>query len=816
MSTIQSAIHKIGICLIVVIVVVGFAVPCRAAHPIMSQMGPTGVVSQYLHDWTVTGYASAYRDVTATVEVSSLSTVGSEVVAQALVAVTMTLREESVSDIPTIRGMLSVLGMTHYDPSVSFAAQLPASEEGLTEQQQTQARVQLGDWYDELSGYINTPFTGYLDLTLTGKLLVDGSLDGSSVQLFMADGPDLVPAEGVLPRPATEREQEGVAHMQEILQETTVADVSPSVADTYNRTYTYNHLVASAYASHYTSNAKLDGYYDPITKTSYNVIPWNRTEYPYSVNLATSGGDCIDYVSQALHAGGLPEDAVWYHYAPEWARLSRFLLYMAPVLVPSTYGWASAGALLVWVETPGDSTTASNVGMITRNDGTTHTYSCHTNDWKDRIFMGTEDNFLYYVIKGTYTMTYTAGAGGWISGTTPQFVAQGASGTPVTAVPYHGYHFVKWTLYNGTELPLESTANPRKDLNATGDITVTATFAGNTGTVSISSGGHGTVSPTSVSQTYGATGTTIKATPASGYHFVSWSATLNPTYVSIANSNSASTTITTTSLMPQSGTATITATFAEGPISSLITHYYSSILCRFPDEPGRVRWVNEITRVQSLGIDVKEGFIALARVFLTSPEYLAKGTSDAAYVTDLYETFFNRTPAPSEVTYWTGLMTAGMSRDITLNWFVYSPECTAYITSVLGSSVTRPENNLVNDLYRGFLNRLPDTVGFNAKLATMRIAQASDAAAVRSTTLAIALNFMTGPEYALRARTNAQFIEDCYNGILRRGALPAEIQGWMNLLTNGATRTQVLTGFVNSPEFQARVQHIIDAGPFIP
>jgi hypothetical protein len=260
----------------------------------------------------------------------------------------------------------------------------------------------------------------------------------------------------------------------------------------------------------------------------------------------------------------------------------------------------------------------------------------------------------------------------------------------------------------------------------------------------------------------------------------------------------------------------VTASFTEGPVSSLITHYYDSILGRSPDEPGRLYWVGEITRVQSLGIDVREGFIALARVFVNSSEYLAKGTSDAAYITDLYETFFNRTPSGPEVTYWTDLMTAGMSRDIALNWFVYSPEYATYMTGVLGSTPTRPENNLVNDLYRGFLNRLPDTTGFNVQLAVMRIAQASDAAAVRSTTLAIALNFMTGPEYALRARTNTQFIEDCYNGILRRGALPTEIQAWVDLLTGGATRTEVLTGFVNSPEFQARVDQVIAAGPFVP
>ncbi len=35
----------------------------------------------------------------------------------------------------------------------------------------------------------------------------------------------------------------------------------------------------------------------------------------------------------------------------------------------------------------------------------------------------------------TYTLTYTAGSGGTITGTSPQTVDHGASGTAVTAVP---------------------------------------------------------------------------------------------------------------------------------------------------------------------------------------------------------------------------------------------------------------------------------------------------------------------------------------------------------------------------------------------
>jgi len=74
----------------------------------------------------------------------------------------------------------------------------------------------------------------------------------------------------------------------------------------------------------------------------------------------------------------------------------------------------------------------------------------------------------------TYTLTYTAGAGGSITGTSPQTVDSGADGSAVTAVPDTGYHFVDWSD--------SSTDNPRTDTNVTADINVTANFAVNTAT----------------------------------------------------------------------------------------------------------------------------------------------------------------------------------------------------------------------------------------------------------------------------------------------------------------------------------------------
>ena len=116
----------------------------------------------------------------------------------------------------------------------------------------------------------------------------------------------------------------------------------------------------------------------------------------------------------------------------------------------------------------------------------------------------------------TYTLTYTAGANGTISGTTPQTVASGGTGTAVTAVPSSGYKFASWS--DGI-----ATAT-RTDTNVTANISVTASFVPNTYTLTYTANAHGSITG-SASQTVsaGSAGTAVTAVPDTGYHFISWS-----------------------------------------------------------------------------------------------------------------------------------------------------------------------------------------------------------------------------------------------------------------------------------------------------
>ncbi len=85
----------------------------------------------------------------------------------------------------------------------------------------------------------------------------------------------------------------------------------------------------------------------------------------------------------------------------------------------------------------------------------------------------------------SFTLTYAAGAHGSISGACPRRVTYGGDGTAVTAVPATGYHFVKWSD--------NKTANPRTDTNVTADLSVSASFAIDTFTLTYTAGAHGSI-----------------------------------------------------------------------------------------------------------------------------------------------------------------------------------------------------------------------------------------------------------------------------------------------------------------------------------
>jgi hypothetical protein len=245
---------------------------------------------------------------------------------------------------------------------------------------------------------------------------------------------------------------------------------------------------------------------------------------------------------------------------------------------------------------------------------------------------------------------------------------------------------------------------------------------------------------------------------------------------------------------------------------SLVTHYYRSILRRAPDGGGKAFWESEATRMSGLGANVNETWFAMATFFYFSGEYTAFGRNDTEFVTDLYNTFFNRGPDAGGLAFWTGQIAAGMPREIVLVSFMFSTEFQTFTQGIFGNTAARKEVDTVVDFYRGVLSRLPDTGGFNFWVQQFRTAQCQGAAAVNTQVESISSGFMNSGEYTGRNRTNPQFVGDLYNAFLRRGGDLGGVQFWIGQLNGGATRNSIRQQFITTPEFQGRVAAIIAQG----
>jgi tripartite motif-containing protein 71 len=119
-----------------------------------------------------------------------------------------------------------------------------------------------------------------------------------------------------------------------------------------------------------------------------------------------------------------------------------------------------------------------------------------------------------------YTLKFSAGPGGAIRGTSPQLVLFGGHSSPVTALPYLGHHFTKWTGDNGFDA---TRANPLTVKNVRASQNITANFAINKYTVTFEEGPHGSIAGKERQLvSYGGKTTPVIAVPAHGYHFVNW------------------------------------------------------------------------------------------------------------------------------------------------------------------------------------------------------------------------------------------------------------------------------------------------------
>ena len=303
--------------------------------------------------------------------------------------------------------------------------------------------------------------------------------------------------------------------------------------------------------------------------------------------------------------------------------------------------------------------------------------------------------------KSCFTLTYTAGDHGSISGTSPQNVNHGADGTQVTAVPDVGYHFVKWSD--------ESTVNPRTDTNVTSDISVTASFAIDTYTLTYTAGAHGTISGVSPQiVNHGADGSLITAVADANYHFVEWSdhSTANPrtdTHVTGNISVTASFTLNTYTLTYTAG--------AHGSISGTS-----------PQTVNHGADGNEVTAVADTGCHFVSWSDGMLTAFRTDTNVIANIDVMATFALDEYSLTVNSahgtvTRTPDQATYHYGdMVMLGVTLEDGWTFTGWTPSLTDNQVTITGNTTITA--NYTQDAYSLTVNSAHGTVTKSPDQAT--------------------------------------------------------------------------------------------------
>ena len=294
------------------------------------------------------------------------------------VTVSERLKAQSVEEMPYIAGYLDELGASSYSTmAASDKAELAKSTFGLnqdtalTEAQQNvvdtfvqsmDATVEMfNEYIGETSDFtyhikVSAPVAEPDNITLTGLDEFDNDVNINEYELRSYDD---------IYRNGAEDAQAAVQSMM----------VSPTwVATKINNYNSYNRIAARDYAYKYWS--------------SYN---------PAYTSYKGNGGDCANFVSQCIHAGGIPTDATWKADSVSWIRASAVPSYMMNkgYATKTSYTNATAGSFAY------TSSGAGHAVLVTINDGAKIAYTAHTTDRKDAAFSSTDlnGNYSFYVIK---------------------------------------------------------------------------------------------------------------------------------------------------------------------------------------------------------------------------------------------------------------------------------------------------------------------------------------------------------------------------------------------------------------------------------
>jgi Ca2+-binding RTX toxin-like protein len=216
-------------------------------------------------------------------------------------------------------------------------------------------------------------------------------------------------------------------------------------------------------------------------------------------------------------------------------------------------------------------------------------------------------------------------------------------------------------------------------------------------------------------------------------------------------------------------------------LAASVHRLYNATLRRAPDDEGFVLWRDSLAEGQSLNL--------VARGFVGSAEFQnAYGALDnGAFTTLLYNNVLGRAPDPSGFASWAGALNRGLPREFMVTGFSESAEFKA------ATNVTTFSGQIFR-LYETAFSRAADPTGF---------AGWYDARYGGATVKTLVDSFIGSQEFTNTygsAVDNAAFVTLLYRNALKRDPDAEGLQSWVNGLSNGLARSNVVLSFSESQE----------------
>ena len=221
-------------------------------------------------------------------------------------------------------------------------------------------------------------------------------------------------------------------------------------------------------------------------------------------------------------------------------------------------------------------------------------------------------------------------------------------------------------------------------------------------------------------------------------------------------------------------------------IPGFVERFYLTILNRASDANGLQNWVKQL-------VDGTKGASDIAKGFINSMEFADRNLDDNAYVTVLYQAFFNRAPDSVGLNDWLTKLSSGTNRGSVLDGFLASQEFKNLAEQYGIKVALTPIEQFVTRFYERCLLRAPDAAGLKS--------WATELSSGSKSGTDIARGFIFSVEFKNRALSNADYLTVLYSAFFGREPDSSGFNGWLVQLNGGVSRENVLNGFLGAPEF---------------